>query len=438
MHVRSVEAMVGPAASAARLRLLAGDLRTTAAVVGGVGTRPLGAAGQWQGPAADAHRQWSDRFIRACDGVTDAVMLAAQALDVAADATARSSGVVAELRSQLDMATVAADGVAVMAVWARYDQVMATQDRAEITATGAIAQTERALSGLRFTEPRVLGLTGQQWRDVGRGLGDAAWEAGPGAATWAQRWLTVPGLLGLYDPLDQAEDDARAWLDEAGGGRDDTATYDWAYGGVTVATIALPVPSGRARLAVKGAELAEGAVDAGRGADRLDGSIGGLRQAGESGGAGPTLSPRAQSAIAEYTDDGYWALNLALRSGSVAPGSPVAQRVDDLSKALSELPAYQGVAYRGTDLSAGQLNRYTPGEVVREPAFTSASRVVDGAFPGNAIFRIDSTTGRDVSSYSTIAMEAEVLFDHRTVFEVTRRHVDDNGVTVIYMRDLGQ
>lgn len=459
MKLRAPDAMAGPGVSAPALLSLASDCRDTsrgladeAGFGAGRGAGPPPGDLQWQGSAADGHRQWHERFEAAAADIVVAIDAVGTALDELAWTTARSTSAVAELRAQLAALDPAGSvvGVQLFAVWRRYDQVMAAQDDAESAAVLAVAGATEVLRRVRFTLPRILGLTRQQWRDVGRGVGDVAWDAGPGTVTWAQRWLTVPGLLGAFDPVDEAENDARAWLDDAGGGSDDTATYRWVYGGATAATVALPVPSGKAAAAARVGRAVRGADDAVRGADDAvrsaddmpggaDEAAAALRPVGPGiAAAGPPLPPQARVALRDYTADGFWDMNLALRSGRVVPGTDMARRVEALSAALSQLPAYRGMVYRGTDLTPRQLERYAPGQVVEELSFTSAARIEGGAFPGNVRFEIDSVSGKDVSEYAIIKEEVEVLFDHHSAFRVVGRYQEPDDTVVIVMRELSR
>ncbi len=155
-------------------------------------------------------------------------------------------------------------------------------------------------------------------------------------------------------------------------------------------------------------------------------------------GANYKLGQRDLAAIADYTGSGYREINRSLRSGSKAERAIVQDRVDDLSKALKKLPIHKGPVYRGTSLSEEQLARYLPGQRVVEPGFTSSSADPSAAFPGNTDFIIDSRTGRDVSSFSQVPDEAEVLFDAGTKFDVLDRTFNPTtGKWEIYLREVG-
>lgn len=160
---------------------------------------------------------------------------------------------------------------------------------------------------------------------------------------------------------------------------------------------------------------------------------------GDGGNHPPTespLTPDDVSALADYTGPGYQELNDALRNGALDASHQA--RVDAINRALEKLPAYEGPVIRGTNVPADVLDRYQPGRVITEPAFTSTTTlraVAEGpAFAGNVEFRIFSTTGRDVSSFSMYPGEQEVLFPPGAKFYIVGRTVDQKtGRTIIEM-----
>ncbi len=148
------------------------------------------------------------------------------------------------------------------------------------------------------------------------------------------------------------------------------------------------------------------------------------------------LSSDDLRAIADYTGLGSEDLNYALRSGAL-DASQIA-RVDALNSALEKLPAYDGPVFRGSDLPSAVLAQYQPGEVIVEDAFLSTT--TDSAvarspeFEGNVEFEIRSSTGRDISSFSMIPHEQEVLFRAGTRFYILAKIVDPlTGKTIIQM-----
>jgi NAD:arginine ADP-ribosyltransferase len=154
----------------------------------------------------------------------------------------------------------------------------------------------------------------------------------------------------------------------------------------------------------------------------------------------PSLTWDDRLAFTHYTGLGYEDLNEALRSDTLDASQHA--RVAALNTALEKLPAHHGPVVRGTDLPPDVLAQYQPGEVVTEKAFLSSTTdpvvAQSPAFAGNVEFRIMSSTGRDISSFSLFPDEQEVLFRPRTRFYVVNKTVDPlTGRTIIEMIELG-
>jgi hypothetical protein len=154
----------------------------------------------------------------------------------------------------------------------------------------------------------------------------------------------------------------------------------------------------------------------------------------------PALTWDDGLAFSHYTELGYEDLNEALRSDTLDASQHT--RVAALNSALEKLPAHHGAVVRGTNLPPDVLARYQPGEYIKEKAFLSSTidPVVaqSPAFAGNVEFRIMSSTGRDISSFSLFPDEQEVLFRAGTKFYVLNKAVDPlTGRTIVEMIDLG-
>jgi hypothetical protein len=148
------------------------------------------------------------------------------------------------------------------------------------------------------------------------------------------------------------------------------------------------------------------------------------------------LAPAELSALADYTGLGYEDLNNALRSGGMDASQQA--RIDAVNQALDKLPAHEGPVFRGTNLPPEVLAQYQPGAIVTESGFLSTSTDLtvaqSEAFAGNVEFRILSKSGRDVSSFSVIPTEQEVLFRTNVPFYVVDRRTDPRtGRTIIEM-----
>jgi len=152
----------------------------------------------------------------------------------------------------------------------------------------------------------------------------------------------------------------------------------------------------------------------------------------------PPLNVAEFAAVRYYTGRGYARVNLALRTPRVPMSPEINGRVDALSSALRKLPDHIGWVHRGANLTPGQLARYRPGAVIREQPFTSTAVLAEDRFTGNTHFIIRSYGGRDVSKYSQVPAEREVLFDRRTRFKVMENKYDrlagENVVVLMEVR----
>ncbi len=143
-----------------------------------------------------------------------------------------------------------------------------------------------------------------------------------------------------------------------------------------------------------------------------------------------------QAALHDYTGGGFREINQALR-GKQPLTSDIQERANAISKAISRLPPYSGMTWRGTTLSTEQANRYLPGGFVREPAFTSTSKAPESAFSGNTRFIVSSRNGKDVSGHSLCPWESEVLFDKGSQFYVVSNQPGPMpGTHVIILREV--
>jgi ADP-ribosyltransferase exoenzyme len=140
-----------------------------------------------------------------------------------------------------------------------------------------------------------------------------------------------------------------------------------------------------------------------------------------------TLTDTDRAALHDYTtNDGYTTMNPFLRDSSSysdADRLTIQARADRVSDGLAKLPAEPGETYRGVTYSADVLDKYQPGEVVTERAFTSTSKdpdVAQGAFDGNTLMIVNGKNGKDIAPFSKYP-EAEILFDKGTAFQVTSK-----------------
>lgn len=101
----------------------------------------------------------------------------------------------------------------------------------------------------------------------------------------------------------------------------------------------------------------------------------------------------------------------------------------ELNESLSKLRSYKGETYRTiSDFDSKIASKYIPGKIVRQPEFTSTSRVPSasykpfhGASSGSTRFKVQSKTGKLIEKISEYKAEKEVLFRSGTNFKVTSK-----------------
>lgn len=138
-------------------------------------------------------------------------------------------------------------------------------------------------------------------------------------------------------------------------------------------------------------------------------------------------------------------INRRLRNGTEDGYVDVASRL--ISQALSRLPKYEGVVYRGETMSIKKLQeRFLDhiGDVVSDKGFISSSLYMDtpmkfishAGIPKShkrVIFEIQSKNGRNISKISefngifTLENQHEILFDKGTKFLVKKRRIEGDG-----------
>lgn len=138
-------------------------------------------------------------------------------------------------------------------------------------------------------------------------------------------------------------------------------------------------------------------------------------------------------------------INRRLRNGTEDEYVDVASRL--ISQALSRLPKYEGVVYRGETMNIKKLQeRFLDhiGDVVSDKGFISSSLYMDtpmkfishAGIPKShkrVIFEIQSKNGRNISKISefngifTLENQHEILFDKGTKFLVKKRRIEGDG-----------
>lgn len=244
----------GPGLNVAAVRALAEDLRSVASTFS---EAPAVHSSGWQGEAALSYASWAARLVDVIDTAVRVAVDATAELREVSDAGERAATDMARLQGEVSLA--GADPAVIGRVADQAAAVVRRQEGVERHAATRLMDLARKVSGAPagVCRSQVVGereWTGQQSRDLWRGVGDAAWDVGPGGVSALLRWATVPGWLNAYDGLDRWENDAKAYLDEWGGGRTDTATNRAAYASTIVLTALIPVPSGQTTAAARAVE----------------------------------------------------------------------------------------------------------------------------------------------------------------------------------------
>ncbi|MCO6008399.1 hypothetical protein NE236_25815 [Actinoallomurus purpureus] len=146
-----------------------------------------------------------------------------------------------------------------------------------------------------------------------------------------------------------------------------------------------------------------------------------------------------QVATYYYTTFDGPSINQALHEGDLAYLEPLAPVIRCVVSALNQSPVYVGPVERGLYLNHEQMHmvdHYRPGEIVREPAFTSTSWDPRQRFNGNVRFLIYSENGRIIPPGMHAAPQVrEVLFPKDTAFRVL--DVERNGDQVtVHLREV--
>lgn len=139
-------------------------------------------------------------------------------------------------------------------------------------------------------------------------------------------------------------------------------------------------------------------------------------------------------AIGKYSTERFDEINKHLRDPSFVKSQRQRDELDadaaKLSSALEKLPVHPGTTYRGT-AGGPFLDRYKVGDVVEEQGFLSTSKDegVAGTFfkDKGAFFTIDGASGRNMTKYSKMEWQQEVVFDKGSRFKVTGRDERADG-----------
>lgn len=156
------------------------------------------------------------------------------------------------------------------------------------------------------------------------------------------------------------------------------------------------------------------------------------------------LTDEMKGAVYGYSHDEYWRLNNFLRGQNVSEAvrAELTNYRNLLNNALDEISEkHIGTVYRGTRLSMDAIDVYKTAFKERKPIFhnyfTSSSTDPTKKFPGNAVFTIESKTGRNVEQITLYGnSESEVLFKAGTKFRVTKFKKGSDGHYYISLQEI--
>ncbi len=143
----------------------------------------------------------------------------------------------------------------------------------------------------------------------------------------------------------------------------------------------------------------------------------------------------------EYTKDAYNRLNRGIRQQST--DAYILEYETHLNAVLAKLPDYEGLVFRGANVSPERLIKYTTAlendEILQENCFLSTTTEEHIALDfsnTNTVFHIYSLRGKKVVKFSREQAEAEVLFSSKASFRVLGIDFLENGFTIIKMEEV--
>ncbi len=151
-----------------------------------------------------------------------------------------------------------------------------------------------------------------------------------------------------------------------------------------------------------------------------------------------------EGALLAYKSGGSYALNAKIREGAEL-NEQEQNIVDNLDRALENLPTYQGKVYRNIQFDGfgdaeardAFMAEHVVGNGVQYDAYTSTSKdihgyVLDGKYAVH--LEIESISGRDTNGHGSDS-ESEVLFPRDTYFVVNNIIYDENRTPTLYLTE---
>lgn len=118
-------------------------------------------------------------------------------------------------------------------------------------------------------------------------------------------------------------------------------------------------------------------------------------------------------------------INHALRTGEAF--DELEPMIALMRSALDKLPNYEGTVYRAVKRAdfSGKFpkfdNDHVPFNYVMYNGFTGTSKQIEGTLRGNIRINIKSLTGKDISLFSRIPEQKEILFPLDSIFYIEKR-----------------
>lgn len=134
----------------------------------------------------------------------------------------------------------------------------------------------------------------------------------------------------------------------------------------------------------------------------------------------PELTIFEKAIIYKYTEDGFEDLNEKLR---VRKGQEIPIFGKLLDECLAKMPNFEGIIYRGVNLTNIELERYVLAqqndEILTENHFiSSSSSIYIGKACGKIVFKIFSQKGKNIEKVSKYPNEKEVILRYNSKFRV--------------------
>ena len=137
------------------------------------------------------------------------------------------------------------------------------------------------------------------------------------------------------------------------------------------------------------------------------------------------------------TGNFYFELNRGLRNDA-DPMKRWGHYLKHFTNGLAQLEDWEGTCYRGMPLKGVDLHEYSTGRQILWDGFSSSTQKLTLAKSfltskeDGIIFKIKVSHGKDISPYSVVRNEDEVLLDPRLRFLVSRDlYVDNEGYNCI-------